>query len=314
MRDILKGGIPMNEKFVFAVYESIEEANKAVQNLTNAGIPASAITLYADDDVIEEAGNTETIKDIESYEESDSRTFWNRLTDFFSGREEHGEAFDIDFSAYEDEIEDDKILVVLDKTYEGQSLAVDTKVNVMDKNDPNQLETSLTKELAEPEATEAPRQVVAGDFAGESEESEAYYSNIDSYRRVKKARVESTKYERNKKEDEELRTKRKQAPVAGDMGNYSDYSEYYQVKEKKQSDGENYHDESYYNQGDQNRINREELERKKHYSGLSDVKRPVTQYNKTKPQLGEFEENMRRHEEYPPSDEEGVNADQFKDK
>ena len=86
----------MDEKFVYAVYDRIEEANKAVQNLTDAGIPVSAISLYADDDVVEEANQSASVVELEEYDDDDDhRSFWNRITDFFSGGGE-GENFPVD--------------------------------------------------------------------------------------------------------------------------------------------------------------------------------------------------------------------------
>lgn len=351
----------MNELFVYAVYNRIEEANKAVENLTNAGIPTSAISLYANDDIVEEAHQTTTSVELKELDEVEHKSFWNRITDFFGGSDEEQDDFPVDFAGYQDEIDDDKILVVVDKTYEGEALAVDTNVAVMNENDPNQVETfthqedysdkphkvagdfgaasDYFKEYQEREVVEEPKpepspkvhvahdetrhsgesHPIAGDTAQETDEAEDYYTNIEAHRRPETVRHEPAKYEKDAQSDEALRTQREEHAVAGDMGDSSDYSEYYNEHsaEKSASATEDYHDEEYYLKGEETRINREEESRRREYQGIPDVKRPVTQ--KAKPeakhdhQLGDFEEEMRRHDDNPPADEYGVNPEQFQD-
>lgn len=347
----------MNELFVYAVYNRIEEANKAVENLTNAGIPASAIALYANDDIVEAAHQTIASVELKELDEVEHKSFWNRITDFFGGHDEEQDEFPVDFSGYQDEIDDGKILVVVDKTYEGEALAVDTNVAVMSENDPNQVETFAHREdysdepdkvagdlgaasdyfkeyqekevVEEPTTEPAPKvheaydyvegRHVAGDTAQETDEAESYYTNIEAHRRPETVRPEPAKYEQDAQSDEALRTQREEHAVAGDMGDASDYSQYYydHASDKATSTTEDYHDEEYYLKGEETRINREEEARRREYQGISDLKRPVTK--KAKPeakhdhQLGDFEEEMRRHDDNPPADEYGVNPEQFQD-
>lgn len=279
----------MNEKFVYAVYESIEEAKQAVNRLTLSGIPLNAITLYADDDVIEGIHKGELLVELKELDdEHDQRSIWNRITDFFS-MNDHGEEFSVNFSDYQDDIDHDKILVVLDKTYEGEALAADSPVADMDVADPNQVETFVHEEpstepvvndQAELEdvkddkvvetAKPAEDKYVPGDLSRESEVAEAYYTNIESHKVVKK-KNEPHPYVKDPASDEELLRKNEENSIAGDMGSYSDYSEYYQETPNKSPDKETQHE------------------------------------------LGEFEEEMRRHESNPPADEFGVNPEQFED-
>lgn len=327
----------MNEKFVYAVYESIEEANQAVSNLTSAGIPLSAITLYADDDVIEEVNVNDTLVELRELDDDhEKRSIWNRIADFFSMSDDE-EDFPVDFSGYKDEIDDDKILVVVEKTYEGEALSVDTHVDVIDEADPNQVETFVHEDYSVEEAKEEADTVtddshlvagdmgaatavteenlnhteppvpditeevqvtetediahphgksVAGDTSRESEESEAYYTNIDSHRAVRKERASHQAYVADEASDAELREKRQQKSVAGDMGDYSDYAEYYQGAHNKDKSNEVKADET-------NKTTDTSSEGEPHH------------------ELGAFEEEMRRHEAGPPADEVGVNPEQF---
>lgn len=277
----------MNEKFVYAVYESIEEANQAVRRLTHAGVPFSAMTLYADDDVIEEIHKGELLVELKELDDDhDHRSMWNRITDFFSMSDNHEEGSSVDFSGYQDDIEDDKILVVLDKSYEAEALTADSSVEEMDAADPNQVETFVHEnplnhqeanslddevELKEEKICQKDKVLegkgIAGDSSRESDISEAYYTNIDAHKVAKKKHEPDT-YVKDPESDDELRRNRAEKSVAGDMGSYSDYSEYHQ-KTTNKSDKESQHE------------------------------------------LGEFEEEMRRHEANPPADEFGVNTEQF---
>lgn len=353
----------MDEKFVYAVYDRIEEANKAVQNLTNAGIPVSAISLYADDDVVEEANQSDSIVEIEELEDVESKSFWNRITDFFSGGDDE-ENFPVDFKGYQDELDDDKILVVVDKTYEGEALSVDTEVNVMGENDPNQVETFAHNEdypLPDKEndtdkavfvagdmgaesdyskehhmnkeevnhtdpddrnynVTENVQydraNMVAGDNAHETDDAESYYTNIDTHRQNNVKDVElnaKTTYENDPISDKKLRSDRDKNAVAGDMGDSSDYSQYYHANqdEATPTSTTDYHDEEYYLKGEETKNHRESEEKRREYRGVADIKRPVTNRSNNDPRLGDFEGEMRRFDDYPPADEESVNPEQY---
>lgn len=353
----------MDEKFVYAVYDRIEEANKAVQNLTNAGIPVSAISLYADDDVVEEANQSDSIVEIEELEDVESKSFWNRITDFFSGGDDE-ENFPVDFKGYQDELDDDKILVVVDKTYEGEALSVDTEVNVMGENDPNQVETFAHNEdypLPDKEnntdkavfvagdmgaesdyskehhmnkeevnhtdpddrnynVTENVQydraNMVAGDNAHETDDAESYYTNIDSHRQTDAKYDHDTAdvtYVEDPTADEKLRSDRDQNSVAGDMGDSSDYSQYYHANPDttEKNSSTDYHDEEYYLKGEEVRLSKETEEKHREHRGVADIKRPVTKHANNDPRLGEFEADTRRYDDTPPAYEEGVNPEQI---
>ena len=357
----------MDEKFVYAVYDRIEEANKAVQNLTDAGIPVSAISLYADDDVVEEANQSASVVELEEYDDDDDhRSFWNRIADFFGSDDGEDENFPVDLKGYQNELDDDKILVVVEKTYEGEALSVDTNVNVMEENDPNQVETFTQRndyptpdETTDSEnatviagdmgaetdyskehqkdSTQVDSQVdpddrqytvtenvqydesnkVAGDTARESEEAEAHYTNLNrqpqSDRDVANKSSNDVTYTEDPVADEKLRADRKEGGVAGDMGDSSDYSQYYQKNQEAATptSSTDYHDEDYYLKGEETRLERESEGKRRDFMGVGDIKRPVSNRSNNDPRLGEFEDEMRRHDDNPPADEEGVNPEQY---
>lgn len=357
----------MDEKFVYAVYDRIEEANKAVQNLIEAGIPVSAISLYADDDVVEEANQSASIVELEEYDaDDDNRSFWNRIADFFGSDDGEDENFPVDLKGYQNELDDDKILVVVEKTYEGEALSVDTSVNVMEENDPNQVETFTQRDdyptpdettdsenatvIAgdmgaetdyskehQKDSTQVYSQVdpddrqytitenvqydesnkVAGDTARESEEAEAYYTNLNKQPQTDRDAANKSSndvtYTEDPVADEKLRADRKEGGVAGDMGDSSDYSQYYQKNQEAATptSSTDYHDEDYYLKGEETRLERESEGKRHDFMGVGDIKRPVSNRSNNDPRLGEFEGEMRRYDDYPPADEEGVNPEQY---
>ncbi|MGO3201238.1 MAG: hypothetical protein ACTIJU_02885 [Ruoffia tabacinasalis] len=357
----------MDEKFVYAVYDRIEEANKAVQNLTDAGIPVSAISLYADDDVVEEANQSASVVELEEYDDDDDhRSFWNRIADFFGSDDGEDENFPVDLKGYQNELDDDKILVVVEKTYEGEALSVDTNVNVMEENDPNQVETFTQRndyptpdETTDSEnatviagdmgaetdyskehqkdSTQVDSQVypddrqytvtenvqydesnkVAGDTARESEEAEAYYTNLNRQpqtdRDVANKSSNDVTYTEDPVADEKLRADRKEGGVAGDIGDSSDYSQYYQKNQEAATptSSTDYHDEDDYLKGEETSLERESEGRRSDFMGVGDSKRPVSNRSNNDPRLGEFEDEMRRHDDNPPANEEGVNPEQY---
>ncbi|MFL2130055.1 hypothetical protein [Ruoffia sp. FAM 26254] len=357
----------MDEKFVYAVYDRIEEANKAVQNLTDAGIPVSAISLYADDDVVEEANQSASVVELEEYDDDDDhRSFWNRIADFFGSDDGEDENFPVDLKGYQNELDDDKILVVVEKTYEGEALSVDTNVNVMEENDPNQVETFTQRndyptpdETTDSEnatviagdmgaetdyskehqkdSTQVDSQVypddrqytvtenvqydesnkVAGDTARESEEAEAYYTNLNRQpqtdRDVANKSSNDVTYTEDPVADEKLRADRKEGGVAGDIGDSSDYSQYYQKNQEAATptSSTDYHDEDDYLKGEETSLERESEGRRSDFMGVGDSKRPVSNRSNNDPRMGEFEDEMRRHDDNPPANEEGVNPEQY---
>ena len=357
----------MDEKFVYAVYDRIEEANKAVQNLTDAGIPVSAISLYADDDVVEEANQSASVVELEEYDDDDDhRSFWNRIADFFGSDDGEDENFPVDLKGYKDELDDDKILVVVEKTYEGEALSVDTNVNVMEENDPNQVETFTQRndyptpdettdsenatviagdmgaetdysKAHQKDSTQVDSQVdpddrqytvtenvqydesnkVAGDTALESEEAEAYYTNLNKQPQTDRDATNRSSnevtYIEDPVADEKLLADRKEGGVAGDMGDSSDYSQYYQKNQEAATptSSTDYHDEDDYLKGEESRLERESEGRRSDFMGVGDSKRPVSNRSNNDPRLGEFEDEMRRHDDNPPADEEGVNPEQY---
>ncbi|MGO1433329.1 MAG: hypothetical protein ACTHVZ_06110 [Ruoffia tabacinasalis] len=357
----------MDEKFVYAVYDRIEEANKAVQNLTDAGIPVSAISLYADDDVVEEANQSASVVELEEYDDDDDhRSFWNRIADFFGSDDGDDENFPVDLKGYKDELDDDKILVVVEKTYEGEALSVDTNVNVMEENDPNQVETFTQRndyptpdETTDSEnatviagdmgaetdyskehqkdSTQVDSQVypddrqytvtenvqydesnkVAGDTARESEEAEAYYTNLNKQPQTDRDATNRSSnevtYIEDPVADEKLLADRKEGSVAGDIGDSSDYSQYYQENQEAATptSSTDYHDEDDYLKGEETSLERESEGRRSDFMGVGDSKRPVSNRSNNDPRMGEFEDEMRRHDDNPPADEEGVNPEQY---
>ncbi|MFL2143740.1 hypothetical protein [Ruoffia sp. FAM 20857] len=357
----------MDEKFVYAVYDRIEEANKAVQNLTDAGIPVSAISLYADDDVVEEANQSASVVELEEYDDDDDhRSFWNRIADFFGSDDGEDENFPVDLKGYQNELDDDKILVVVEKTYEGEALSVDTNVNVMEENDPNQVETFTQRndyptpdETTDSEnatviagdmgaetdyskehqkdSTQVDSQVypddrqytvtenvqydesnkVAGDTARESEEAEAYYTNLNKQPQTDRDATNRSSnevtYIEDPVADEKLLADRKEGSVAGDIGDSSDYSQYYQENQEAATptSSTDYHDEDDYLKGEETSLERESEGRRSDFMGVGDSKRPVSNRSNNDPRMGEFEDEMRRHDDNPPADEEGVNPEQY---
>src|SRR5699024_420651 len=265
-----------------------------------------------------------------------------------------------------DELDDDKILVVVEKTYEGEALSVDTSVNVMEENDPNQVETfTQRKDYPTPDettdsenatviagdmgaetdyskahqkdSTQVDSQVdpddrqytitenvqydesnkVAGDTALESEEAEAYYTNLNKQpqtdRDVANKSSNDVTYTEDPVADEKLRADRKEGGVAGDMGDSSDYSQYYQKNQEAATptSSTDYHDEDDYLKGEETRLERESEGKRRDFMGVGDSKRPVSNRSNNDPRLGEFEDEMRRHDDNPPADEEGVNPEQY---
>ncbi|MGO1491789.1 MAG: hypothetical protein ACTHWP_02765 [Ruoffia tabacinasalis] len=357
----------MDEKFVYAVYDRIEEANKAVQNLTDAGIPVSAISLYADDDVVEEANQSASVVELEEYDDDDDhRSFWNRIADFFGSDDGEDENFPVDLKGYQNELDDDKILVVVEKTYEGEALSVDTNVNVMEENDPNQVETFTQRndyptpdETTDSEnatviagdmgaetdyskehqkdSTQVDSQVypddrqytvtenvqydesnkVAGDTARESEEAEAYYTNLNKQPQTDRDATNRSSnevtYIEDPVADEKLLADRKEGSVAGDIGDSSDYSQYYQENQEAATptSSTDYHDEDDYLKGEETSLERESEGRRSDFMGVGDSKRPVSNRSNNDPRMGEFEDEMRRHDDNPPANEEGVNPEQY---
>lgn len=357
----------MDEKFVYAVYDRIEEANKAVQNLTDAGIPVSAISLYADDDVVEEANQSASVVELEEYDDDDDhRSFWNRIADFFGSDDGEDENFPVDLKGYQNELDDDKILVVVEKTYEGEALSVDTNVNVMEENDPNQVETFTQRndyptpdETTDSEnatviagdmgaetdyskehqkdSTQVDSQVypddrqytvtenvqydesnkVAGDTARESEEAEAYYTNLNKQPQTDRDATNRSSnevtYIEDPVADEKLLADRKEGSVAGDIGDSSDYSQYYQKNQEAATptSSTDYHDEDDYLKGEETSLERESEGRRSDFMGVGDSKRPVSNRSNNDTRMGEFEDEMRRHDDNPPADEEGVNPEQY---
>ncbi|XJS11131.1 hypothetical protein ACF3NG_02375 [Aerococcaceae bacterium WGS1372] len=320
----------MNEKFVYAVYETIEEAKQAVSNLTGAGIPLSAITLYADDDVIEEAHNVQLDVDIKELDDDHHhRSIWNRIADFFSMDEEE-ESYPVDFSGYQDEIDDDKILVVVDKSFEGDALAVNTTVDVLDETNPNSVETFVHEDFSDhQEDVIEENDFVAGDMGAAIAVSEEYTGQTEPGVQPEQPVVDSIE----EKELTNKTTSTEGESVIGDFSAESEMAEAYytnidaqrvekkndeptdsaqdvlsdeELRERREEHGVagdmgDYSDYAEYHQNSQSKPASDDTQAKE-----ADSANEVPHH-----ELGEFEKEMRRHESNPPADEVGVNPEQF---
>lgn len=338
MRSFLEGGIFMKEKFVYAVYDRLEEANQAVINLTNAGIPLSAITLFADDDVIEEADQSDVLVEFKELDDdNEGRSIWKQITDFFTGSNKDDEDFPVDFSGYKDEIDDDKILVVVDKTYEGEALSVDSGVHTLVQDDLNEVETYtqvdyeespevvVEEDVVEEFSEDVPiedEEFVAGDMGAETAVTEEYVEHpvptepeaeIQVTEDVYKEAGESVAGD-NARETEDAENyytnidshraveKERESRVAYVKDEASD-TELRGKREASSVAGDmgDYSDYAEYYHGAKARKD----------EAAKVINQADTSEGEPSHELGAFEEEMRRHESAPPADEVGVNPEQF---
>lgn len=117
----------MTNQFVHAIYETREQAEKAVDRLTQANIPRTAISLYGPgDDLVKE-------KDLERDENADDLaivgttgtmqnivpTIWQPYDALMS------DSSLINLEGYQDDIDKGSIVLVISSDYEAESLKVD---------------------------------------------------------------------------------------------------------------------------------------------------------------------------------------------
>lgn len=111
----------MVQEFVYGVYSSLNEAEAVVDELTGKGVSRSGIKLLANDDVVNHA---QTLTQVESIDNLTQKThhWWDGLLDFFTFDSPNANRAEaerkIDFSGYKADIDEGKVLVVVDGAFE----------------------------------------------------------------------------------------------------------------------------------------------------------------------------------------------------
>ena len=111
----------MVQEFVYGVYQSLDEAEAVVDELTGKGVSRSGIRLLANEDVIQHANSVTPIESIEELAETRSH-WWEGLLDFFtfdtSAANDPEAERKIDFTGYRENIEAGEILILVDGAFE----------------------------------------------------------------------------------------------------------------------------------------------------------------------------------------------------
>lgn len=116
-------------KFVLGTYEKVTEATQVFSRLVEQGIPKNSISIVANEDVLEEINET-THEEIKTEEPTkttpDSGFVLGRVENLLSlNRTETEPGYgDIDFSAYQSDIDDGKILILVEESFEAEALRI----------------------------------------------------------------------------------------------------------------------------------------------------------------------------------------------
>lgn len=135
----------MTKKFVYAVYDSIGQGDRAVEALKEAGIPGSSLALVADDQVLGQSSYF--VSDIDSQEVAADQqiSFFGHSGKFLhssvvpagqAAQEANAQPVEdpasklsnVDLSTYQEELDAGKVLVVVDSNYEAEALAVNSQI------------------------------------------------------------------------------------------------------------------------------------------------------------------------------------------
>ncbi|MGX7107507.1 YsnF/AvaK domain-containing protein [Hutsoniella sourekii] len=116
----------MERKYVFGIYPTLTEAEYAVDQILQQGVPRESIAL-AGSDTIDYNGTLDYVSYNGLHGESheDNRGFFERLFGF--GDSKDNEEYDeIDFSLYKDSLARNEILVLVDQTYQSRLVVVES--------------------------------------------------------------------------------------------------------------------------------------------------------------------------------------------
>lgn len=109
----------MTQRYVYGVYSSYMDAETKADELTAKGVPHESISLVSKDALTSESrGLYQTLS---ADEAGDDRNWFQKLFGLDDGKE------DLDFSAYEDSLNNNQVLLVIDSEYE--RLISDYEVN-----------------------------------------------------------------------------------------------------------------------------------------------------------------------------------------
>lgn len=128
----------MEQQFVYGVYDSVIEAQAAYEKIFNAGIPQSGVQLIAKDEIVENSQHA-AIEPVEKslIDKSGDQivdrpepTWLESFTSLFvaDGQVDgslNNRENQIDLSSYQAEIDEGKILLLVNQSYEGDVLRID---------------------------------------------------------------------------------------------------------------------------------------------------------------------------------------------
>lgn len=105
----------MTKRYVYGVYPTFVEAEEQADLLVTKGVPASSISLVANE-VIAEQYTDRKYDHVTAAASEDNRSWFEKL---FGLDEEPAHVEDVDYSAYYDSLSNDDVLLVVDNEYEG---------------------------------------------------------------------------------------------------------------------------------------------------------------------------------------------------
>lgn len=108
----------ITERFVYGTYLTANELHDVVNDLITRGVDPQAISLVANKSIVR---RLDTNLDVINYDDYLSRSKQSGWLDKLFGGKDKSSGSGVDLSGYEDEIDDDYILVVVDNMYEGQA-------------------------------------------------------------------------------------------------------------------------------------------------------------------------------------------------
>lgn len=274
------------DKFVYSVFDRIEEASSAVSTLNTAGIPSSAISLYASDKVIDSIEMNRDYIEVEAIEtKNKSESLWQRIGNLFDS-DDHEFKNGIDLSKYQRELEEGSIVLVVESEYQDTIDAINRdglKPTYLDIHE-NRYETAM-----DPFDEGDTADQIAQDIINQTIHDRPDYPDDMKYNSDKDdlaslhpedAMVNHENYNAPNTPEENSVVERPSDAKAGGI--------HIDVPHNKPTRPSNVGEESYYNQGEQANKKFQEQEKNK-FEGVSDVKRPVTKTYQ-KPRYDRYEE------------------------
>ncbi|WP_124058044.1 YsnF/AvaK domain-containing protein [Vaginisenegalia massiliensis] len=116
----------MSKKFVYGTYPNVQSAQEAVDVLVKNGIPEQNISLVASPGILDGINSRAEALTLDEITHHNNHDWWDSFLGLFSPADPEYQQQEIDFAAYERDVQEGKVLVAVDRDFEAQTLGLHT--------------------------------------------------------------------------------------------------------------------------------------------------------------------------------------------